>query len=112
MALVNQDFEIYAGDTKNLVVTVTKSDGTIAPLIGDVTVKWVAVRGKDIVISKDTTNGIAITDDANGEFTVRLDSVDTKTLLGSLKHEAVITDGLGNVSTVMVGTIKVLASYV
>jgi hypothetical protein len=111
MALVSQNFDIYAGDTKDIIITVKKKDGTPVNLSG-ATIKWVAVRGKTTIISKDNDNGIVITDAINGECTIRLDHLDTLSLLGSLYYECVVIDTFGNQTTVAVGTMKVLASFV
>lgn len=57
--------------------------------------------------------GVSITDAANGKFTVTLAPADTKTLaVGTYYHEAEVTDSLGNVSTVTVGKVTLIASGV
>jgi hypothetical protein len=103
---------MYAGDTHELIVTVEKPDGTLAD-IGGSTVKWVAVRGRNIMIEKDSNGqGIELTDPNNGVFTVKLNPEDTRSLLGSLYHEALIIDSFGNETTVMVGSFKIIASFI
>lgn len=112
MALTNQDFSLYAGDTRNIVVTVTNSDGTPANLTG-ATIKWVAARGKLVMISKDTIdNGIVITDALNGAYTIRLNQSDSSDLAGNLTHESVVTDAFGNITTILTGKMSILPSII
>jgi hypothetical protein len=109
--MANQDFQMFAGNTKNLLVTLKDTAGVTVDLTG-ATVKWVAVRGKTVVISKETASGITITDAPNGKYMIKLDSIDTKNLLGNLYHESVVMDSSGNVATVFKGTIKLLPSFI
>lgn len=112
MALINQDVEMYSGDTKQLLVAVTTPTGTPVDLTGSI-IKYMAVRGTAPVIQKSTTSGnIIITDAVKGKYTVKLDPADTRDLLGKYPHESEVTDALGNVSTVLKGTLKVLQSYI
>lgn len=112
MTLINQDVEMYAGDTKQLLVSVTTPTGGVVDLTG-ATIKYVAVRGTAPVIQKSTTSGnIMVTDAVNGKYTIKLDPADTNALLGKYPHESEVTDALGNVSTVLKGTLKVLQSYI
>lgn len=106
MTTINQNFNIVAGDSKNIVVTVTKNDGTPLNLAG-ASIRW----GFSDVI-KDVTNGVIITDAVNGQFTVVLKPADTEGKSGKQKHEAEITDQFGNVSTVMRGELTIERSVI
>lgn len=84
MAKKNQNFELFQGDTKNVVFAVDADN----PITGS-SITWALFdRSGVLVLSKTTTAGITITGDK--EFTVALDPDDTRTLLGTYFHEAKI----------------------
>lgn len=103
-----QNFQMTAGDTKSLVITVRNSSGEPVNITGS-TVKWQCARsyGKASIISKSTTLGISLSDPTNGIFTVTLDPPDTEDLSGIYHHEAQVTAADGSISTVLVGTMKI-----
>jgi len=105
MTTINQNVEMYSGDSKTLNVTVTLT-GT---LVGS-TIKWSA--GMDYVpaVTKTTTAGISITGATT--FTVALLPEDTENLEGTYLHEAQVTDLSGNVSTVMTGKLKIIKDLI
>lgn len=112
MTQTNQNFEIYQGDTKNIVVTVSNNDGTLMDITA-VSIKWRLKIKNTISIDKTTTNGgISITDSVNGKFTIHLVPSDTTSITGNFYHEAEITDVLGNVSTIFTGVAKVIKSII
>lgn len=102
------DFNMVAGDSKTLVVTVKDSTGGPVNISG-ATISWKAARSlrKTPVISKAVNTGIIITNGPDGEFTVTLDSADTDDLSGNYYHEAQVTATDGTISTVLRGTMKV-----
>jgi hypothetical protein len=103
--MTNQNFSVYAGDTKNIIITTTTEYGTPLNLTG-ATIKW-RVRKKEfspIIFSKESPN---ITVFGN-EITIPLAPVDTDNLSGStLYHECKITDQTGNVSTLFTGFLTI-----
>lgn len=104
-----QNFQMVAGDTKYLVVTVRDADGVAVDLTG-AGIKWQCARsfGKASVLSKATGgSGIAITSASGGIFTVTLSPSDTESMGGNYYHEAQVTASDGTISTVMFGTMKV-----
>lgn len=102
------NFEMTAGDSKTLVVTVKDAEGVDVSITG-ATIKWHAARsfGKTASITKTTSSGIAITDGANGVFTVTLAGSVTESLVGNFYHEAEVTFSDGTVATVLFGTMKI-----
>lgn len=107
MTAKNQNFEMYAGDTKTVTVTVSGVDLTGA------SVKWAAKKSIYNVepdIYKETADGLMIA--ASDSFVIALAPEDTAALVGSYYHEAEVTDAAGNVSTVMTGTVKIERSGV
>lgn len=106
MAVEKQNFEMYSGDTKNIIINVTDSDGSPLSLDG-ATVVWVLkpkVYSEEVTVAKRTGDGINT--DSN-KIKIRLDPDDTESLSGLYYHEAEVTDAKGNVSTVTTGYIKI-----
>lgn len=101
----NQDATVVAGDDLELAVTVTEN-GSPKDISG-ATATWALAeaRGGAVVLSKDTSAGIAVTDAPAGELTIRLSSAETTGLAGSYYHECSLTDGAGNTVTVLSGAL-------
>ena len=109
MTAKNQNFEMFAGDTKNIDVTVAGVN-----LAGS-TVKWAmkkTIYSAAPDVAKDTVDGITVTDPNGGRFTISLLPSETRSLSGTYYHEAEITDANGNVSTIFTGTITINRSGV
>jgi hypothetical protein len=109
-----QNFEIHAGDSRDIVVTVTDSQGGAFDLTG-AAIAWQLARSAGSTspaVSKSLGGGIAITDGPNGVFTVTLDPADTAALSGLYYHEAEVTDGAGNRSTVLSGVATVIPTLI
>jgi hypothetical protein len=107
----NQNFEMFQGDTKNIVVTVTGTDLTGA------SIKWAMKRSVSstvVDVSKSIGNGISITSASptSSVFEIKLDPADTINLKGDYYHEAEVKDAQNNVSTVMTGRISIQLSGV
>jgi hypothetical protein len=114
MTAVNQNFSMTAGDSKNVVITVSNDEGIALNLTG-ASVKWALkkrVTSTENELYKTNTDGITITDAANGVITIKLVPVDTTTLNGTYHHECEVTDANGNVSTVTVGSASISRSGV
>lgn len=108
--MTNQYFSMVAGDSKNLIVSVTE-DGNTVNLDGS-TAKWVLKKKKDSPeneVYKDISSGISV---GGNQLTIRLDPEDTETLYGGFYHECELTDAIGNVSTIMSGTVTINKSGV
>lgn len=104
MAAVDQNFEMYAGDSKEINVQVTDS-GNAKNIVG-ATIVWAMMNSPDnqnYIVKKSTDGGILITDGENGRFRISLDPADTEEVTGGFYHEAELTDSFGNVSTILVG---------
>lgn len=112
MTQKNQNFSMFSGDTKDLIVAVT-DNGQAIDLAGS-SIKWAmkrSVRDVQSIIQKETGGGGIVA--SSSSFTVRLNSEDTENVVpGRYYHEAEITDVVGNVSTVMTGTITIEQSGV
>lgn len=113
MATTDQNATIYAGDDVDINVAVTDpATGDPKNLTG-ATVQWAMFKEYKgtVVVTKDTDDGVTITDAANGELTISLDAADTEDVRPDIyAHEVEVTDGSGNVSTVTTGHITLKAS--
>jgi len=112
MTQTNQDVELWAGDTKQLVVTVTDDAGDPKDLTG-ATVRWI-LQGRPADSSplldkdNDAKGGVTIVDAAGGVFRVDLSPEDTEELSPrTYYHEAEVTDASGNISTVLIGSLVI-----
>lgn len=117
------DFEMFAGDTKALVVSVTDDEGDAVSIVGaDVvwqlaTKRWKRERKAAIaagtsplpqpILNKTTDDDITITNGAGGVFTVTLNPLDTIELSGGYYHEAEVTLNDGTVATVLTGIVTI-----
>jgi hypothetical protein len=101
---INQNFSMYAGDTKNLVVTMPED-------ITGASVKWVLKQkyATDHRVLKTTSDGISI---SGMDITIKLLPIDTAALHGTYHHECEVTDQLGNVSTIFTGMVTISKSGV
>lgn len=113
MTTQRTDFQMYQGDSKVLSVTVADEDGQVVPVDG-MTIRWQAslvVTGgfePTAALSKDNgAIGGVTTVTEEGVFEVEIEPEDTESLSGLYYHEAELTDGAGNVSTVLTGRMTI-----
>ncbi len=108
-----QNFQMFQGDDKILVVTVYDNDDFENVVnISGATIQFVIYKQTtgQIVVTKSSGSGITITDAENGELEITLAGSDTASLYGTFLHECELTDSTGNVSTIMTGYAKIYAS--
>lgn len=110
---VIQNFSVPANNDTDVNFDVGPDDG--ASLIGT-TIYWNVyeqVNGNptgDAIISKQTDDGLQITDPELGQFTVELEAADTEDRLRNYYHEATIVDGDGAIVTVTQGIMTVTST--
>jgi len=108
MTKTGQNFEMVAGDSKYVDITVEMDSST---LVGS-GIKWSMLKFDSPVLSK-TSTGSSITITAAKVFRVTLGSTDTVSLApGQYEHEAEVTDGTGLVSTVTQGIVTITKSHI
>lgn len=114
--MAKTDFEMFAGDTREIVVSVVDQDGAMINTIGGV-VLWQLAKSdwkKDpstaVLITKTSSSGQI--DLADGSFTVHLLSSDSEALEGSFYHEAQVTLSDGTIGTPLVGKAKIKANLI
>lgn len=108
-----QNFDMVAGDTKKINITVTDT-GSAVDLTG-ASIKWAlkrSVSASSTDVFKTTSSGISITDATHGKFQITLNPSDTLALKGTYYHESEVTDASGNVSTVCSGNVVINPSGV
>lgn len=112
MTAIGQNFEMFQGDTKRLRVSVTDDNNVAFPLT-NCTINWVTYKqtSKQVVLQKTTGGGgITVEDESGGIIVILLEPEDTETLLGQFTHEGELTDGTGTISTIFIGSVKILNS--
>ena len=108
MTTTAQNFTMWSGDDKTITVTLSTD-------ITGATINYAiaASVGSTALITKATGgSGIAITDAANGIFTIDLDPSDTSSKAGVYYHECQVTDTSSVVSTVFVGSVTINADLI
>lgn len=109
MTQTNQNFSMYQGETKNLVVPITDENGNNLSLTGS-TITW-ALRQRmtstSNLITKSTPSQITIN---SNTLTVHLLPTDTASIKGAFYHECKMTDTSGNVSELFTGLATITVS--
>lgn len=110
MAHAERNIVLHAGDDVEITVDVFDADDQPLGLEG-ASVTWaVAERdaGAERVITKTSPEGgISLGEEAN-RFVIAIAGEDTAGLSGRYRHQAQVTDGAGNRSTVLSGILNVL----
>jgi hypothetical protein len=98
-----QYFEMFAGDSKDLVVTVADKVLTGATVI----FQMASTINSEAAVTKTTDDDISITDPTAGEITILFEPEDTLNLLGKYYFEVQVTDADGDIATVTTGKCKI-----
>ena len=106
---------MWAGDYKDLIVTITGSDSAGYSLTG-ASVTWIVEQepGSGSLVHKhgvDTTAGSGLTI-STSTLTISLSPADTSGLVGTYYHEAQAKDSASRIATLLVGTVKINKSGV
>lgn len=111
MTAKGQNFEMFQGDTKRLRISIVDDDDVAVPLT-NCSINWVLYKqtSKQIVITKTTSDGITVEDESGGIIVILLEPEDTENLLGQFTQEGELTDGTGTISTIFIGSVKILNS--
>lgn len=115
MTIAGQNFEMFQGDNKELVITVYKQDGVSIQDLTGYNAVWCAHNQtpENPVIIKTTSpgEGITIPDPSSGQLVIELANVDTNTLTPkTYGHQCEVEDALGNHATVTTGYMKLSRS--
>lgn len=115
MTVEDQNFIVYAGDHKDIYITISDEDnGGYMDLTGT-TIAWVLYDPNldEVLITKTTVSGISIESPAtNGICYISLLPADTLNLPPAnwYIHETEVTDALGHVITVTKGFVNIKRS--
>jgi hypothetical protein len=113
MAAKGQNFEIFQGDTKRLVISVQHPDGSPYNLTG-YSVRWVIYfpTTRALLLERATSGGgITVPVPTNGEILIDLVPTDTENAIPRIyNHECEIQTSSTNVHTVCVGIVTILYS--
>lgn len=114
MATQVTDFEMFAGNSKLIEVTVRDDDGIAVPIDGALEIvwrlaasSWKSATPPTAILTKRLSHGITIANADGGIFTVEIDPVDTDELAGSFYHEASVTLADNSFETVLTGKAKI-----
>lgn len=100
-----QDFSMFTGDSKTLVIEVLDEDDAVVDITGW-TFKWRLSRSvrSAALVSKTSASGITITNSPAGLLEVEIDPADTDALRAGLYyHEVEGIDQDSEISTVIAG---------
>lgn len=108
----------HPGGTLRLAVTVSQ-DGAVKDLTGASAIVYglYGARPEDFgdgqaLFTKTLGAGIALTAPVSGIFTVSIDPADTATIPpGDYFHQAVVTDSAGDIDNVLIGTLRLTATF-
>jgi hypothetical protein len=92
--MINQNFEMYAGDTLDITVTLTDAEGAPLDLTG-LTLWWGMA---DIVRQVDES------------LVIHLVPADTEALIGAQRHQLRAIDISGRVETLLTGVVRITES--
>jgi len=113
----SQDFEMWAGEYKELTVAILKPDGTPEDLTGPATVVWMVKKRPDkslpALVSKESGDGAEVlAPPTAGLVKITLDEADTLGLAGTYYHELEGRDTAGRPFTPTVGYLVVQPSAI
>lgn len=103
------NFELHAGDSRTLEITVRDEDSGDPVDITGCDLFWAVSRvlGSASLFTKEIGSGITVVDEPTGRFDIELEPDDTQALHGSFYHEARMVDGTGALSTILHGALTV-----
>jgi len=113
----SQDFEMWAGEYKELTIAILKPDGTPENLSGPATVVWVVKKRPDkslpALVSKESDHGAEVlVPPTAGLVKITLDEADTLALAGTYYHELEGKDSENRPFTPTVGCLVIQPSAI
>lgn len=112
MTYAGQNFEMYLGDTKQVIITVYDENDAILDLSGyDITWVLYKLTSKQIVLTKTLGSGISVPAPSSGQIVIDILPVDTENLVpNTYVHECELSSSPTDVSTITTGTVKLIYS--
>jgi len=124
MAHNEQNFQLHAGNDRDLVITCTDSDGVDLDLsLAGLIITWILVRhplSNTPLISLSSSAAITLPSPLTNQYNLHIAGSDTMTNSprayvvdpGVYWHGSVLEDGDGNRTTLLHGTLEVSPGYV
>lgn len=114
MTITGQNFEVYQGDNKQVIISATDDEGNVLDLTG-YDIVWIAygLTNFEVVITKSSSvvGEIEVPTPANGEIHINLESTDTENLAPkTYGHQCEIKDAFDRHSTITTGHVSILKS--
>ena len=112
MTEIKQNFEVWAGDDKEITVIVREEDDSLLDLSG-YTFNWVMydLDDESVHLTKTLSTGLSVPTPSNGEVVITLEPDDTENLdTGLYRHELEATSSTNKISTVTVGYVIIRTS--
>jgi len=107
------DFEIYSGDSKNLLVTVTDENNNPVNITGAQSIVWALISGDKVILRKTLSSGeITIINGSGGIFKISIQAADTINLAGQYRHECRLVTADGASGLIFTGTVTVNKAYI
>lgn len=112
MTTTGQNFSMYQGDTKDVIVALDISN-TPTLDIATCTFTWVVYKqtSKEIVLTKTTASGI-VADNINNEITISIVRDETNAMLGHYLHICKMVDSVGYEYTPFAGSLEIYESVI
>jgi len=104
--MAEQNFSMHSGDSKSLSVSITNAAGTPVDVSTAAAIVWTLAASPTsaALVTKGLGDGVTV---STSTVTVALDPEDTDDLAGLYYQEMQVTDGSGNVSTVLSGHVLI-----
>ncbi len=113
MAEREQNFELWAGETRNLVIDVfDKNDGDSALDLAGSAVTWRLLYGATVVLTKTVGGGITLSTTVRGRMSVPISAADSNQTSGIYTHQARVVLADGNIETITIGTVVINPSAI
>jgi len=107
------DFEIYSGDSKNLLVTVTDENNNPVNITGAQSIVWALISSDKVILRKTLSAGeITIINGPGGIFRISIAVADTTKLAGKYQHECRLVTADGASGIIFTGTLTVNKAYI
>jgi len=106
------DFEIYSGDSKNLLVTVTDENNNPVNITGAQSIVWALISGDKVILRKTLSEGVMIINGPGGIFQISIAAADTAKLTGKYQHECRLVTADGMSGIIFTGTLTVNKAYI
>jgi hypothetical protein len=115
MTVKGQNFEVFQGENKQLIIAVTDENGAALPLTGyDITWVMYNMTNGSILLQKSSDNlgEVSVDTPSSGYVTITLDSEDTENIVPkTYGHQCESIDAFAQHSMLTTGQVDILKSH-